>query len=228
MCRRRRGLAAPQRQTVHHCKRQSADLESDTETLKDGIVNARAVVIDSGAPMALHEIVLPETKPETEWVRGRALQKVSPQRDHSFLQGELYTQLKLWAKGRGEVGPEWRFRVAPSGAVRRPLVPDVAYISNERLRPLSDEELQVPPLAPDVAVEILSPDDRRPDVDDKIRTYLQAGSSLVIVVDSERRRVELHDPCTTGYVDEGGAIEHEALPGFSYSVRELFDVLKRG
>ncbi len=177
--------------------------------------------------MALHEIVLPETKPETEWVRGRALQKVSPQRDHSLLQRELATQLALWAKGRGEVGPEWRFRVAPPGEVRRPLVPDVAYISNERLRPLSDEELQIPPLAPDVAVEVLSPDDRRPDVDDKIRTYLQAGSSLVMVVDPKRRVVELHDPRATGYVHETGTIEHRALPEFRYSVRELFDVLKR-
>ena len=177
--------------------------------------------------MALHEIVLPETKPETEWVRGRALQKVSPQRDHSLLQRELTIQLAFWAKDRGEVGPEWRFRVAPPGAVRRPLVPDIAYISNERLRALSDEELQVPPLAPDVAVEILSPDDRRADVDDKVRTYLQAGSALVMLVDPKRRLVEFHDPRKTGYADETGAIEHSALPGFRYPVRELFGVLKR-
>ena len=115
----------------------------------------------------LHEIVLPETKPETEWVRGRALQKMSPKRDHSRLQGALYSALTRWAEGRGEVGPEWRFRVAPPGEVRRPLVPDVAYVSNERLRPLSYEELQLPPLAPDVAVEILSPGDRRIDIDDQ-------------------------------------------------------------
>jgi Uma2 family endonuclease len=177
--------------------------------------------------MSLHEIVLPETKPETEWVRGRALQKVSPQRDHSLLQVKLAVQLSLWAEGRGEVGTEWRFRVAPPGAVRRPLVPDVAYISNERLRPLGDDELQVPPLSPDVAIEILLPDDRRIDVDDKIRTYLQAGSSLVIVVDPSRRVVELHDLRATGYADENSAIKHRALPGFSYSVRELFEVLKR-
>jgi Uma2 family endonuclease len=84
--------------------------------------------------MPLHEIVLPETKPETEWVRGRALQKVSPQRDHSRLQGAMTMRLDRWAAGRGEVGPEWRFRVAPPGEVRRPVVPDVAYVSNERLR----------------------------------------------------------------------------------------------
>jgi Uma2 family endonuclease len=136
--------------------------------------------------MASYEILLPETKPETEWVSGRPLQKVSPQRTHSRLQGALTMRLDRWAAGRGEVGPEWRFRVAPPGEVRRPLVPDVAYVSNRRLRTLSDEEVEIPPLAPDVAVEILSPDDRRADVDDKIGVYLRAGSSLVIVVDPQQ------------------------------------------
>jgi Uma2 family endonuclease len=109
--------------------------------------------------MSTGEIVLPETKPETEWVRGRALQKVSPQRDHSRLQGILTIELTRWAAGRGEVGREWRF--------------------------------------------------------------------LVIVVDPQRRIVELHDRAQTVSLDENGAIEHWALPEFSYSVRELFQVLKR-
>lgn len=152
--------------------------------------------------MSIHEIVLPETKPETEWVRGRALQKLSPQRTHSRLQGALTMELSTWAGDRGEVGPEWRFRVAPPGEVRRPLVPDVAYVSNERLRPLSDEELELPPLAPDVAVEILPPGDRRIDVDDKIGVYLRAGSTLVIVVDPRKRVVELHDASGKTYLDE--------------------------
>jgi Uma2 family endonuclease len=177
--------------------------------------------------MSIHEIVLPETKPETEWVRGRPLQKVSPQRTHSRLQGAMYTRLAPWADGRGEVGVEWRFRVAPPGEVRRPLVPDVSYVSNERLHPLSDEQLEIPPLSPDVAVEVLSPDDRRIDVDDKIDVYLRAGSALVIVVDPRRRVVELHDASGTTYLDEGASIEHAALPGFYYSVRDLFAVLRR-
>lgn len=177
--------------------------------------------------MALQEIVLPQTEPETEWVRGRPLQKVSPQRTHSRLQGALTIALGRWAEGRGEAGPEWRFRVAPPGEVRRPLVPDVAYVSNERLRTLSDGELEIPPLSPDVAVEILSPDDRRADVDDKIGVYLRAGSLLVIVVDPQQRAVELHDRAETVRLDETGAIEHWALPDFSYPVAELFGVLRR-
>jgi Uma2 family endonuclease len=177
--------------------------------------------------MPHHEIVLPETKPEMEWVRGRPLQKVSPQRTHSWLQRALTVELTLWATGRGQVGPEWRFRVAPPGEIRRPLVPDLAYVSNARLRALSDADLEVPPLAPDVAVEILSPDDRRVDVDDKIDTYLRAGSSLVIVVDPRQHVVELHDRSAVVRLNENDAIEHAALPGFSYSVRVLFEVLRR-
>jgi Uma2 family endonuclease len=177
--------------------------------------------------MALREIMLPETKPETEWVRGRPLQKVSPQRDHSRLQNAMAMRLDQWAEGRGEVGPEWRFRPAPPGEARRPLVPDVAYVSNERLRPLSYQELQIPPLAPDVAVEILSPDDRRADLDDKIDVYLRAGSALVIVVDPQRRTVELHDNHGTVRLNENATIEHPVLPGFSYPVRDLFAVLRR-
>ncbi len=177
--------------------------------------------------MSIHEIVLPETKPETEWVRGRALQKVNPQRTHALLQGALSTRLGRWAEGRGEVGPEWRFRVAPPGEVRRPLVPDVAYISNERLHPLSDSEAETPPLAPDVVVEILSPGDRRDDIDDKIAVYLRSGSSLVMVVDPRRRLVELHDGGTTRLLAEDDVIAHRALPAFAYPVSELFAVLRR-
>jgi Uma2 family endonuclease len=177
--------------------------------------------------MLQREIVLPETKPETEWVRGRPLQKVSPKRSHSRLQGALTMQLDRWAAGRGEVGPEWRFRVAPPGEARRPLVPDVAYVSNERLQALSDEELETPPLAPDVAVEILSPDDRRADIEDKIAVYLRAGSSLVIVVDPQQRAVELHDAAQTVRLDEANTLEHWALPEFAYRVRDLFAVLRR-
>lgn len=177
--------------------------------------------------MALREIVLPQTRPETEWVRGRALQKVTSQRTHSRLQGAFTARLDRWATARGEVGPEWRFLVAPPGEARRPLVPDVAYVSSERLRPLNDRDIEVPPLAPDVVVEILSPDDRRSDVDDKIDVYLRAGSSLVIVVDPSRRAIELHDCDETSLLTEQDVIRHRALPGFSYPVGELFGVLHR-
>src|ERR1700722_16422985 len=150
------------------------------------------------------EIILPETKPETEWARGRARRKVSPTRSHSRLQTEIAAALNDWAQGRGEVGTEWRFRIAPPGDVRRPLVPDVSFVKLERLRGHSFEELESPSFAPTVAVEILSPKDRKRDVASKIDVYLRGGVELVIVVDPSERTIGVHDGAARSRVFAGG------------------------
>jgi Uma2 family endonuclease len=175
--------------------------------------------------MSLHEIVLPETKPETEWVRGRALRKVSPLRDHGRLQAALTVAFYGWAKGRGQVATEWRFRVAPPGELVRPLIPDISFVRNERLRGLTYEEAQAPLFAPDVAVEILSPSNRQPDIDEKISTLLRSGTSLVIVIDPIRRITELHDVGGKRLLNQEAMLEHAALPDFAYSLQELFAAL---
>jgi len=172
--------------------------------------------------MPTDEIVLPETKPETEWVRGRALRKVSPTRDHSRLQTELAIALCAWSRGRGEVGTEWRFRVAVPGEPRRPLVPDVAFVALERLRGLTHEEIQAPAFAPTVAVEILSPGDDPRDVASKIDVYLRAGTALAIVVDPRARTVALHDAAGTTVSCAAQTLRHAALPGFELDLARLF------
>jgi Uma2 family endonuclease len=90
------------------------------------------------------------------------------------------------------------------------------------LRGLTHEELQVPLFAPDVAFEILSPGDRRADVDDKIGVLLRSGTALVVVVDSQPRLVELHDVSGMAVLDADCVLEHPALPGFRYPLAELF------
>ncbi|HEY4440628.1 MAG TPA: Uma2 family endonuclease [Candidatus Elarobacter sp.] len=177
--------------------------------------------------MSLHEIVLPETKPETEWILGRAVQKVSPFRTHALLQLQFGVPLRVWAEGRGDVGSEWRFRVAPPGEVRRPLVPDIAYVADERLEGLSGRDLELPPFAPNVAVEILSPDDVPAHVAHKIAVYLASGSELVIVVQPRDRTVRLHDHDGVRILGGADVVEHDALPGFSLPLASLFGVLDR-
>jgi len=49
---------------------------------------------------------------------------------------------------------------------------------------------EVPRIAPDIVVEILSPDDRRIDLGDKLDVYLQAGTTLALVVNPRTRIVE--------------------------------------
>lgn len=172
--------------------------------------------------MSIQEIILPITEPETEWVRGRALQKMSPRRDHGRVQFEIAKCVQAWSGDRGEVATEWRFRIAVPGEARRPLVPDVAYVANERLRDLSCEDLQVPPFAPTIAIEVISPKDALADVADKIDVYLRVGSLLVIVADPVARTIALHDARTTTTFASEEVVRHAALPGFELAVGPFF------
>jgi len=175
--------------------------------------------------MSLHEIVLPYTKPETEWVRGRALQKTGGVYRHARLQLLWTTALFGWADagGHGRVAMEWRFRVTPPGGPTRPLVPDIAYLSYQAIpagAPAGD--FQVPLMAPTVAVEMLAPEDLRADVDDKIETYLAAGCGAVILVDPEAEAVVIHDGEGSKPLP-GPDLKHPALPGLSLNFRAIFD-----
>ncbi|HEY4441279.1 MAG TPA: Uma2 family endonuclease [Candidatus Elarobacter sp.] len=174
----------------------------------------------------MREIVLPEQKPALEWVRGRVLQKVSPKRRHSRLQAWWVAHLGEWAKTRGEAGPEWRFRLAPPNQRIRPLVPDVAFLSYDRMGDASEDELEAPRMAPNVAVEILSPDDRHADVAHKIGVYLASGTDAVIVVDPFARTVAVHARDRTRTFGESDRFEAAALPEFTFHVAEMFDVLR--
>jgi len=174
----------------------------------------------------MQEIVLPDNvKPALEWVNNRVLQKVSPERKHAIAQRRLAAALGAWAdeRGCGEVGTEWRFQVQPPGAIRRSLVPDVAYISYDRM-PLDDLEREsAPAIAPDVVVEIRSPDDHQRDIDEKVRVYLASGTRVIFLVDPERKTVIVVD--SRGEHDlSRGPVVHESLPGFSLDPRVLFEM----
>ena len=172
--------------------------------------------------MSTNEIVLPITEPETEWVRGRAVRKVCPTRDHSRVQTELAGVLNVWSRGRGEVGTEWRFRVEPPGEQRRPLVPDIAFVRIERLRGLSHADVQAPAFAPDVAVEILSPGDNPRDVEAKIGVYLCVGTELVLIVDPTKRTITAYDAEHITALTTDDTLRHRALPQLELSLATLF------
>ena len=79
-----------------------------------------------------------------------------------------------------------------------------------------------PALAPDIAVEILSPSDRRRDVDEKVALYLKHGSKLVLEVDPDGYTIAAHarDGVTTFGTDDSFA--HDATPWLRFDVAPLF------
>jgi len=174
------------------------------------------------------EITVPITKPATEWVNGRALQKVSPQERHARAQGRMVAALGAWADatGSGRVGTEWEFRVTPPHEATRPLVPDVAFLSYARLGYEQEDAAQIPYMAPDAAIEIISPGDRSRDIEERIRVYLAGGAKLVLYVDPVERTFAAHDSEGVQHFERDETFTHAALPGFSVLVDSIFKLPK--
>ena len=68
--------------------------------------------------------------------------------------------------------------------------PDVAFVRAERFPPGGVKGFFQGP--PDIAVEVVSPSDRASEVAAKVQDWLQAGCSMVWVVDPENRTVTVH------------------------------------
>src|SRR5678815_292090 len=99
--------------------------------------------------------------------------------------------------------------------------PDVAFISTARLP-------DPPPrgfaeLAPDLAVEVLSPDDRPGEVLAKVADWLNAGARLVWVVDPVRvlARVYRADGSESILDDPDALRGEDVLPGFEYPLSAI-------
>ena len=101
--------------------------------------------------------------------------------------------------------------------------PDAAFVSGERV-PKSGIPKSYWPFAPDLAVEVPSPNDRFSDVHLKIAEYFAAGTRLVWIVEPATRRVHvyrsLHDVQVVEEDDE--LIGDDVLPGFRCAVKRLF------
>lgn len=162
-------------------------------------------------------------KPYVERIHGRDEPKVSSKRRHALLQYRLAATLDLWAGERGEVGTEWRCYLIAGEDRPSSLVPDVAYYSFARLpRDLDDDERERPRIAPDVAVEIFSPGDRRKTLAQKIALYLAHGAALVVVVDPCPRTVVLHDATGSKLLDARGTIVASLPLGLELDCAALF------
>jgi Uma2 family endonuclease len=106
-------------------------------------------------------------------------------------------------------------------------IPDLVYVSYARWSREAEEAVidaeEVLPLAPDLAIEIRSPDDRWSAVEAKIDEYLRAGVHLVWVIDPRRRSVHVYrsDGSVTRLTLSDTLTGEDVLPGFEVSVADL-------
>ena len=104
-------------------------------------------------------------------------------------------------------------------------IPDVSFVARERI-PAGGIPEGFWPGAPDLAVEIVSPNDLAQEINDKVHQYLEVGTRMVWVLWPNRRTVTVYLP--EGQLRDLGPNDEldggEVLPGFSVRVASLFEV----
>lgn len=101
--------------------------------------------------------------------------------------------------------------------------PDIAFIHKDHL-PAAPPEEAFWPGGPDLAVEVVSPGDTTGEIDEKVKAWLGAGTSMVWVVNPAWRSVTVYrSPTDIKTLTEHDELRGEAtLPGFRCRVGDIF------
>jgi Uma2 family endonuclease len=121
------------------------------------------------------------------------------------------------------VGADGMMRIAP-GLVR---IPDLSFVSWDRLPGRESPREPIPDLAPDLAVEVLSEGNTKAEMTRKVREYFEAGVVLVWLIDPRKRTARIFStPEKSVLVRADQSLDAgDVLPGF---VLPLGDFLDRG
>ena len=168
---------------------------------------------------------LPEEEPALEFDDGVVTQKVSPQGKHSILTYRLAERFNRFAEPRqlAFAFPELRTTFADFSPV-----PDIAIYRWERIPRDSDGTVAnrfVEP--PDLAIEIVSPQQSVTSLVRKCLRFVERGVPIVLLIDPGDESVLRFGPSADVQVLRGAdPIDlSEVLPGFELTAQAVFDLL---
>jgi Uma2 family endonuclease len=103
-------------------------------------------------------------------------------------------------------------------------MPDVAYLSWDRLPGRRVPEEPIPHIGPDLAVEVLSKSNTRAEMRRKLAEYFEAGTRLAWLIDPESRTVAVYtSPQHAITLNDSQSLDGgSVLPGFVLPLRQLF------
>jgi Uma2 family endonuclease len=147
-----------------------------------------------------------------------------PGGQHGAIAVMLAMLLRLWTKQHagGYVGVEAGYILSHDPDTVRG--PDVSYVRTDRI-PATGIPESFWDLAPDLAVEVVSPSETAEEVREKVRDFLGAGTPLVWTVYPRSREVIVHTPdgLARTYSSTDTLAFPDILPHFTCTVAELFE-----
>jgi Uma2 family endonuclease len=166
---------------------------------------------------------LPDDGQRHELVAGELRTMPSSGEEHRTVAATLTADLGHYVRayGLGRVlaaGTGFLLTIAPD-TVR---APDVAFISRGRATALPVPDYWPGP--PDLAVEVVAPSDLYSEVEEKVATWLEHGTQMVIVVNPCGRMVMVHrSPTQACWLTMNDVLDGEdVVPGWTMPVRDLF------
>ena len=126
----------------------------------------------------------------------------------------------------GEVfAAETGFRIASNPDTVR--APDAAFVSHERLNAVEPTRAYLA-LAPDLVVEVVSPNDSFSEVESKSQQWLDAGCELVLVADPENETLQVYRQSEQRVVLKSGEIfdSGDVCENWKLAVNDVFKILE--
>jgi len=118
---------------------------------------------------------------------------------------------------------------APDGTLKFKIglvrIPDVSFISWERIPNQEMPEDPIPAIIPDLAIEVISKGNTRQEMDRKLREYFKAGVRLAWLIYPNSLTAEVYtSPRKIQIIKKDGVLDGgEILPGFSLTLKSLFE-----
>ena len=166
---------------------------------------------------------LPEDGYRHEVVNGELVMSPKNNWYHGDICAELLMVLRSFAK-QHRLGAVWDSSTGCWMQNRNCRAPDISFVCRERLKGLRRTKGEFFPGAPDLAVEVLSPNNTRAEIDRRLKDFFSSGTQIAWIIDPTQRCAEVcYSATNRKLVGPGGLLEGEhVLPGFRYPIAELF------